>query len=253
MNKKLRFLFGLFFTFTSIAAAHAQCTPGDSLSCPDPEGNGQICPDTIKPAYIDVAYGQEITFIAPKEFDSLGIQVALDHVTLVSVDGLPSGIDWQTNAENNEFTAGVYYCILFSGTTSGPPGDYPLKIVVDVYGYVLDQVVKLLTTTDSTSLSMQVTWNPNGVEEYPGQAFINRVWPNPFSNEITIGFNNNINGPCQLEIYNLLGNLIVKKNLNPKQDKRPVTIDGSFLPEGVYFISLKYNGQRYSKLVNKVN
>ncbi|HDO26650.1 MAG TPA: T9SS type A sorting domain-containing protein [Bacteroidetes bacterium] len=249
MNKKLHFFLVMAFTFLGSASLFAQCAPGDSLSCPDPEGNGQICPDTLEPAFIAVPYHQEITFIAPVEIDTLGMQVTLDHVTLVSVDGLPEGIDWQTNAENNEFTAGIYYCILFSGTTNGPPGNYPLKIVVDVYGIVLNQVVKLMTTEDSTSLSMVVKWDPNTISEYSG--FFKKIWPNPFNDVLNIELAESITTSCQLEVYNLLGNPVYQKTIPGTALEKKLQFDGSFLPGGIYFIRLKYNGHRYTGMVYK--
>lgn len=249
MHKKILFFLVMVFTFLGAGTSYAQCTPGDSLSCPDAEGNGQICPDSLQPVFIAVPYQQEVTFIAPLEIDTSGFQVTLHHVTLVSVDGLPEGLDWQTNAENNEFMAGIYYCILFSGTTNGPPGTYPLKVVVDVYGVVLNQVVKLMTTVDSTSLSMVVQWDPNTISEYSG--FFKKIWPNPFTNVLNIELAESINTPCQLAVYNLLGNLVYQKTIPANTLKQIVQFDGSFLPGGVYFIRLKYNGHRYTGMVYK--
>jgi len=249
MNKKLRFLIGLLFATLGPAMAFAQCTPGDSISCPDPENNGQICPDTLAPVYISVPYHQEITFIAPEEIDTMGFTAQLHHVTLVSVDGLPDGFDWQTNADNNEFTAGIYYCILFSGTTNGPPGQYPLKIKVDVYGYVMGTVTKLMTTLDSTSLFLDVGWDPNVITEYSG--FLKKIWPNPFSTDLYIELAEPIQSECRLQVYNLLGRKIFQETFSPGSFERKLQFNGSFLPEGIYFIRLKYNGHQYTGMVYK--
>ncbi len=249
MRKKIRFLFVVLITFFGSTAAIAQCTPGDSISCPDPENNGQICPDTLQPVYISVPYLQEITFIAPKQIDTLGFSAELHHVTLVAVDGLPEGLDWQTNAENNEFTAGVYYCILFSGTTNGPPGKYPLKVVVDVYGYVLGNVVKLMTTVDSTSLSLDVGWDPNTISEYSG--FLKKIWPNPFSRDLYIELAEPIESDCRLQVYNLLGKMVFEKSIAAGYPGNKLRFNGSFLRDGIYFIRLKYNGHQYTGMVYK--
>ncbi|NOX85224.1 MAG: T9SS type A sorting domain-containing protein [Chlorobi bacterium] len=249
MDKKIHFLFVVLFMLFGSATVIAQCTPGDSISCPDPEGNGQICPDTLEPVYINVPYDQEITFMAPEEIDTLGITAQIHHVTLVSIEGFPEGLDWQTNAENNEFTAGIYYCILFSGTTNGPPGTYPLKIVVDVYGIVLGNVVKLMTTEDSTSLSLEVKWDPNTISEYSG--FLKKMWPNPFSDNLYIELTEPIESSVLLQVYNLLGRKVYEKTFTAGNRDMKLRFRGSFLPDGIYFIRLKYNGHQYTGMVYK--
>ena len=251
MDKKLRFLMVVLFAAFGSSTAFAQCTPGDSISCPDIGNNGQICPDTLEPVYISEPYEQTITFIAPEEIDTLGFTAQLHHVTLVSVDGLPEGIDWQTNAENNEFTVGIYYCILFSGTTNGPPGDYPLKVVVDVFGYVADNVVKLMTTEDSTSLSLNVGWDPNAISEYSG--FLKKIWPNPFTNDLYIELAEPIESDCRLQVYDLVGRMIFEKDIAAGYRDKKLRFNGSFLREGIYFIRLKYNGHQYTGMVYKQN
>ena len=116
------FCFLLLAVFLS-ANTMAQCIPGDSISCPDPENNGQICPDTIAPAYRGIDYTQDITFLAPAKIDTLSLSIDVYNITLVDIEGLPQGMEWETNAEDNEFYPEIYYCILFSGNTAVDTGN----------------------------------------------------------------------------------------------------------------------------------
>jgi hypothetical protein len=228
----------------------SQCTPLDAETCPDPENNGEICPDTLAPVYVDVEYNQEATILAPPKIDTGGITIPLHHITLVSVDNLPEGITWETNALDNEFLVGTYYCILLSGTSGADVGDYPLKIVVDVYGNVGSTPVYLGESVDSTSLSIKVKWDPNGIEENGMSLQIGKVWPNPFSTELFIEPYPSVDGKCTIEIYNIIGNRLYQTELS-HLNKDVIKINLPDLPDGTFILSMLYEGRRYIQLVSK--
>jgi hypothetical protein len=165
---KLQYLLLLILPVFLSVHSTAQCIPGDSISCPDPENNGQICPDTIAPAYKGVDYSQDITFLAPSKIDTLSLSIDVYNITLVDIEGLPEGMEWETNAEDNEFFPEIYYCILFSGNTAVDTGTYPITIVVDIYALVFGQPIKVATIEDSTSLAMRVLEEPSAVVDAPG-------------------------------------------------------------------------------------
>jgi len=201
----------LFFVFLA-GQANAQCTPLGEEGCPDPEGNGEICPDTISPVYIGKPYEQVVTMLAPSSVDTLGFNVSLDHITLIDVEGLPEGITWVTNAENNEFFIETYYCILFSGTSNAAAGDYPLKVIVDIYANIFGEPGNIFQLTDSTSLKMQVM-DPSSIEERQLSTIISNVWPNPFSNELNLELNTDRNSSGKIELYNLMGKMVYVQKL----------------------------------------
>ncbi|MDX1285096.1 MAG: hypothetical protein R3182_08795, partial [Draconibacterium sp.] len=57
-------LFALFF---GTQYAYSQCTPLDSTSCPDPEENGQICPNILDTVIVGSEYMQEVTILPPSK------------------------------------------------------------------------------------------------------------------------------------------------------------------------------------------
>lgn len=251
--KKLIYVIYLTFFFVFLASqTNAQCTPLDEEGCPDPEGNGEVCPDTINALFVDIPYEQTVTMLAPSGIDTLGFNVDLHHITLIDVEGLPEGIDWVTNAENNEFFVGIYYCILFSGTSTATVGDYPLKVVVDIYANILGQPVKILQLTDSTSLKMEVM-DPSSVGEGPQEKLISNVWPNPFSKELNLELTKTMNYASMIEMYNLMGKLVYTREIESQTSVVKVHFDGVDLPEGLYFISVEHGNKKYSQLVSKLN
>ena len=208
--KKTLVIFSLFTALWFINFhTFAQCTPGDSISCPDPENNGEVCPAVLPTIYDGVEYSQQFTVLAPPEFDTLGTVVPLHHITLLDVMNLPQGIEWQSNAPNNEFFTGTYYCVLLSGLTNANAGNYPLKIVVDIYASILGTPVKLATVEDSTSISVDVALNPNSIFENRANDENIAVWPLPFTNEFNVQLKTYSGGEALVEIYNMLGSNVL--------------------------------------------
>jgi hypothetical protein len=248
--KKLLFFAALFsLTIFNGNLSFAQCIPGDSTTCPDPEGNGEVCPAVLPPIYIQADYEQQFTVLAPPELDTLGSVITLHHITLLDVLNLPEGIEWQSNALNNEFFVGTYYCVLLSGVTNAAPGNYPIKIVVDIYASVAGTPVKLGTTVDSTSLSVEVTWNPNSIfENSYGQENL-KIWPVPFQNEVNVQLKSFSGGKVQVEMYNLLGGMVFQQELEPDYAGK-FFINTSLLKQGSYLLSISYGGSRFSKMIS---
>lgn len=156
---------------------YGQCTPGDETTCPDPENNGEVCPAVLPNGIIGKEYSQEFTIIAPPEYDWNDQIIPLHHLKIVDVTNLPPGITWQTNATDSVFMVGTYYCVLLSGI-SDETGSFPLKIVVDVYINFLGNPVYATQVVDSTSISLKVTWDPDGIEIYQENSLAINVWPN---------------------------------------------------------------------------
>lgn len=231
--------------------AVAQCTPGNEESCPDPEGNGEICPDTLAPVIISEPYHQEVTMIPPTEIDTLGYTAELYHIKLASIEGLPEGIAWETNSEGNIFDAGVYYCILFSGTSNAEEGVYPIKVVVDLYIKFLNDTLVLPGIVDSTSISMLVMQNASTIGERSVSPLVTNTWPNPFRDEFNIKLADSQTDPVELKIYNLLGQVVYNQYYQPRTSSDALKIEAEYLPDGVYFMSVKSNNERFTQLVTK--
>lgn len=248
MRSIFRLVVIIFLAF-GIQNLYAQCIPGDTLSCPDPENNGEICPDSLALVFVGVPYHQELTMIPPSSIDTLGYTADLYHISLESIDGLPEGITWETNTDDNIFHAGVYYCILFSGTTNANPGEYPIKIEVDLYIKFLNDTLVLPGLIDSTSISVNVKWDPDDIDENNESELISKVWPNPLSTKLYLEFAENFNESAEIEIFNMMGNLLFYQRYDA--GLTVINIDLSLLPKGVFMLSVKKDGIRQNKLITK--
>ncbi|MEN8116575.1 MAG: T9SS type A sorting domain-containing protein [Bacteroidota bacterium] len=240
-------LFSLFLGLSHLTIA--QCTPGDSTTCPDPEDNGQICPKMPAPVYIGVEYQQQITILPPPKIDTNNMVIPIHHITLLELGNLPEGITWQSNAEKNEFMAGTYYCVILAGTTSADTGNYPVKIIIEAFGLIANTVVSLGQTIDSTSITLHVKELVDGIADKNTPPLIKNVWPNPFSKTLNIDLEIKPGETAEVEIYNLIG--VKKYHMEYKPLSETYNTNLSFLPNGIYIMSINYNGTRQMKKIIK--
>jgi hypothetical protein len=219
------------WTFQSFA----QCTPLGADECPDLENNGEICPDTLEIGFINQLYSEAITILAPSE-DTSGIQ--LHHLTLITIDNLPTGMTWESNAPDDEFFPGIYYCVLMEG----PPtvaDTFPLKIIVDIYVDVFGFPVYAGQIVDSTSVALIIVDNTGLVEGEDAAFYIRGNYPNPFTSWTSIKYYAEVPGPVEFEVYSIMGEMVDSKSANALKGENYFHYMGEQLAPGTYFYLLK--------------
>lgn len=240
MMKKISTLIILALLSMLNVIVYAQCEPLTPEQCPDPENNGEVCPDTLEPAFINQFYSQVATIKPPAVYylppDST--EISLHQVKLKEVGNLPEGITWQSNTTDSIFMAGEYYCVLMEGTP-GTAGEYPLKIVVDVYILVFNVPVYVATAVDSTSLVMQVIDNSGIFDVRHREFFAEQNVPNPFSAETRISFYAENDDPVTFEIFTLLGTRVYAETMPALPGKNTITYRDQGLPAGTYLYRLR--------------
>ena len=236
-------MFGIFFTNSVLA----QCTPADSISCPDPENNGQVCPDSLDVAYKGEYYEQVFSILPP--YETTGIVFTIHHLHLVDVGNLPESITWVSNTEDNDFYPGTYYCVLMSGTPADT-GTYPLHIEVEVFGELNGTPVSMGTVTDSTSLSLVVE-ESNGVADLFVRNSRMKLWPNPFINKTNISYRSPEPGQVQVVVSSLQGKELEScfYTVEAGENKLPVNLEQ--LAQGHYVITLVTSSGRISDIAVK--
>lgn len=89
----------LFLSFTIPVNVLAQC-PGCviDMACTVSPAAPTLCPANLPDGTQNQPYAQDLTFYMPAQFSTQGINVTLNQITVVSVTGLPPGINWETSA-----------------------------------------------------------------------------------------------------------------------------------------------------------
>lgn len=142
------FLLVLSLCLMAYAGANAQCSAcvTDSMALM-PASNypdGAFYPNPFPEITQGQPYDTSITYVMPKTYDTgiIGV-VNIEKVRIVSISGLPSGITWSTNVQNNTFypQTNQYDCIKICGTTFAAPGVYPVTITVEGFARVGSSLV----------------------------------------------------------------------------------------------------------------
>lgn len=241
--KKIILLTSVILIALTCNVAIGQCTPGDEITCPDPEENGEICPDSLAGGFYMEPYNQEITILPPVSFETGQGSIDLHHITLLAIDNLPEGITWESNAPDDEFMAGVYHCILLSGTPADT-GSFPMHIQVEVFIQVLPSLppVSAGIQTDS-SIAMIISPEASGIADDIDGFSILKNNPNPFSQTTSINFTLNKAELIWIHVYDLTGQCLHQTQIKAESGINNYLFDGTFLQAGMYIcrISTPYH------------
>jgi len=218
-------------------SGHAQCTPMDPEDCPDPENNGQVCPDTMPVGYLNQAYAEEATILVPEQY----LNAQIHNLTIVDISNLPPGISWQSNAPDNRLLAGNYYCMVLEGTPTIADTFY-LKIIIDVYLDIIGQPVFFAQIVDSTSLAMIIN-EDFSIAEQERPLNLLGSFPNPFSDRTNIRFYVPEGGTATFELYNALGRMMHADEVAVHRGENTIPFNGSHLPAGTYFYLIRQEGK----------
>lgn len=84
----------------------AQC-PGCviDMGCTVSPAAPTLCPANLPDGTQNQAYAEDLTFYMPAQFNTQGVNVTLNQITVLSVTGLPQGISWETSAS----PANIFY------------------------------------------------------------------------------------------------------------------------------------------------
>ena len=253
--KKLSYIVILIISFILISAiSYSQCEPLTPEQCPDPENNGEVCPDSLEVAFLNQFYSQVAT-IKPPAVAYLppdSTEINLHHVKLMGVGNLPGGITWQSNAPDSVFVAGEYYCVLMEGQPDSA-GIFPLKITIDVYAVVFPgfPAIKVATVIDSTSLAIEVVDDSGINSDAPSSIAVQQNIPNPFQSETRIGFYSDKARQITFEVYSAQGNRIHYENLDANKGDNYLVYSGQLLSPGMYFYLVRSDGYRSSGIMIK--
>jgi hypothetical protein len=154
MFNKLRYsamLLVLFVFNANVIFAQSGC-PGCAID-PTCTANQDvaICPPALPDACFNAPYSEDLTFYIPKSLIFQGQNVTLSSVQLVSIVGLPSGLNWQIDEPTGFYSlSGVNEkrgCIKICGTP-GSFGTFFITVTVNA------NVTAPITTTQSQSFSL---------------------------------------------------------------------------------------------------
>lgn len=237
MKKALHLILCILFFAAISFSAQAQCTPDPSVT--DPEGNGEMVPDTIE-AYVNQALNLTLTILAPLTADVGAGTINIHHITVKSLNNKPTWLSYACNPSSCEFPAGVAKCVLTTGTPpAGSEGYFAVTVLVDVYATILGNPVLVASDYDSGMPLIVHVNPPQNVEEYGADGFgIIPSTPNPFNGTTSIGCFSSASRQVSLKVYNMMGQQVYSETMQAAQGENYFRFDGSSLGNGTYFYTI---------------
>ena len=160
--KKL--LLSIITIFVFIQTNKAQC-PGCVIdqSCSVNPPAPTLCPAVLPDGLQNNPYDENVTFYMPAQFQSSGFNVTLNQITVLSITGMPQGLNWQTSASPSN----IFYpstnppstergCVKICGT---PTVFGQFNIIVSVVAEVSTPIGNV-TQNESFSLPILITSPP---------------------------------------------------------------------------------------------
>jgi len=236
------------FTYQNVSA---QCTPDPT--CNDIGNPGEMCPENLPPATVNVPYNQVVTIIPPASFNYNGQTVSINKIKITNVENIPQGLTYQCSPANCEFaptTPVTRYCILLSGTPT-TPGTYPLKVHVVPYILVFGTPTALPEQIDDTSLVMVVNTASYAQIVNSSKFTLLPPQPNPFNSTVSINYYSPYTSSIDLQIFDVLGNKVYEEKMIANKGENSFKFDGSNLKQGVYIYRVNNGRENFVKQLIK--
>lgn len=215
------------------------CTPDPNLTSPG------IRPDTVTnlpPAFTGVPYQAVISAFVPSDTTYSGITAIIDSICVVNVLGLPSGFSWVTDKPSKCWKGGQKGCMLISGVTYNI-GLYPLRIPLMIHGKLGGMPLSLPDTVRGYKINVTT-----GIDEHESQTFfVEQVYPNPADNELIFDIYAIEPSKLNIVICNIIGQKVLSKDEFLKVGKNILSVDISFLNEGIYTYTLSVGKSSITK------
>ena len=233
--KKLLLLLSI-ITISAFQTVFAQCTPipfaGPSFTNPDTS-------EVIPPAVETQFYSQVIHVRIPEDTMLNGLVITIDSAGIQSVTGIPASLSWVSNSPNNYWPGDTFGCVIIQGTPIiGDAGDYIVSVTIAVHAFgqampfTLDYDVKIL---DQSFVGVDIA-SKNEFQVLQNQ-------PNPFKNKTSIKYYSPNNANISFRVYDIVGNTVIKKELNASQGKNTINVNKDNLSSGIYIYEFN-NGSK---------
>lgn len=247
--------------FTSVALMAQLCQPDPSYI--DTTGvfpapyDADVSPDggITTAACIGQPYEFVLTAVIGDTLNLAGAPIVLDSLIIRSIDGLPSGMQFACNPGNCTVTmADTFACVVLYGIPdeTNAPGIYPLSLNATVYSGFLNLELAfpnpaLAPGTYDLVLNAADSCSVSNVQELENSGLGMTFAPNPVSDFGTLDIAVKEAGDYEYIIYNLVGEVVQRKQLRLSRGTSTQTVDVQNLPKGMYLHSIQNDTKRITK------
>ncbi len=218
----------------------AQCVPDPS--CIDIGEPGEICPEVLENATLNVYHEQIITIIPPDSAVILGNVIYLSAVQLSYINNLPPGLSFESNANNHLFPAGDKYCVKISGTPT-QTGDFQLVIGVIPY---IGGIPFTIGLTEDTTLNILVQEEIIGIQNLSEPKPTFQIAPNPFHNFIQLTGIPTSTTPWVFELFDQAGRRVYSGTISHQKKMESINLNDIAISQNFLFYRFMNNQTIFS-------
>jgi hypothetical protein len=217
------------------------------------------------------SYVSDTIFFQNYDTFNVGFRINIVSLKIDAITNLPAGLCWVMDTASNTFGPGQTGVIYVNGTCTAPPGQYKMKIIIDLNTNVFN-----VRNKDVDSLFMQYHQPPlsyfirvkrpgtccfgldtiNGKTHYyvtdsvstgPCTNDINEpssaisglsINPNPFSSAAVLTFTTRTAGKYMVSMRNILGSEVMTQEINVSAGSQELALERKQLSPGVYLVSI---------------
>lgn len=207
------------------------------------ELDGQVFAEgeTIECTNDEYGIGEYIQHMQIRNLTSGEIPVIVEKEILEDLEGTMNFFCWGSCFDPNVFISTRPVTVAANSVTGENDLSFHVmfdegvfgKVKMRFYAYSADQ------PTDRISIDVVFTKSDVGVAEHSRPMTMSKAYPNPASS--LVHFDYNFNGSLTAVVYNLLGQEVLRQDLNANDGQMALSVAN--LQEGIYFCTMMVNGQ----------
>lgn len=259
--KQIYFIFFALLTFSlqaqvctfdqSEVDSNSIITPGPFDADENPDGG------IDKPACINEEYEFKFILFVPQTVELFGVEVNIDSIKLVDggIQGLPEGLDEETNNANDVFFPGQADCLVIKGipTSNNAVGSYELSLTVDAWirgfgmqGFELPDPAISGPGTYTLELKAEGECSVSNGENASFENKVN-ILKNPVTTDLNVQIEAKAYSQVNLQLISMFGQSYLDQMYQVYPGSNEITINCRNLKQGLYF--LRYNDKDKEKTI----
>lgn len=230
----------------TVALASAQCTVDVNNNVQGITPPDSLFPEIISGQALDNSY---VAQIHVPTTSNLGIPATVYWIAIFNITGLPSGITYTRNPNQDTIYGGGNACVQLAGVTTDPEGEYPLNFIGAVKvntSFTGDTVIPLSVLNllaaqsgaEGFGYKVKVV-DPTGINTINQQLTdAMQVMPNPSNGRFDVKLNMFEKVEGQLAVLDVTGKTLYSEAVNTN-GAYATSIDLGSIAKGMYVVQLK--------------
>ena len=228
--------------FTLIFMAVIACVSAQSLQF---EWNGHVYAEgeTIECTNDEYGYGEFVQHMQLRNLTSEELNVLVEKEVLEDLEGTMNFFCWGM-CFGPDVMVSLQPVAVAANSLNTDDLSFHTLFNEDVFGKVLVKYSAYDERHPEERVTINVLFHKSGVgvAENPRPMIMSKAFPNPASS--VVHFNYSFDGKLTAVVYNLLGQEVMRQNLNANDGQMNISVAG--LQDGIYFCTMMVDGRAFT-------